>query len=206
MCGRCYISHIGEVCCQSQVHIIYIFCVRCILRAVQSHMIINQKGMRKLIPLYLLFRYVLSTCLFMYTASATFDYYCSSLSCTRIPVLTYWGRGGVISVPGDGSLSTWAIIYSMIRNYLSARPLASVMVNIACGAPHLQVVKLVQSSSTWPLDGATPYVSPGAVAVLNPGPQPWESYVLPTTAVRPRLLFSPSVWPGSCIKQLNPAS
>ena len=33
-------------CCQSQVHIIYIFCVRCILRAVQSHMIINQKGMR----------------------------------------------------------------------------------------------------------------------------------------------------------------
>ena len=33
-------------CCQSQVHITYIFCVRCILRAVQSHMIINQKGMR----------------------------------------------------------------------------------------------------------------------------------------------------------------
>ena len=33
-------------CCQSQVHITYISCVRCILRAVQSYMIINQKGMR----------------------------------------------------------------------------------------------------------------------------------------------------------------
>ena len=33
-------------CCQSQVQITYIACVRCILGAAQSHMIINQKGMR----------------------------------------------------------------------------------------------------------------------------------------------------------------
>ena len=33
-------------CCQSQVQITYIACVRCILGAVQSHMIISQKGMR----------------------------------------------------------------------------------------------------------------------------------------------------------------
>ena len=33
-------------CCQSQVQITYIACVRCILGTVQSHMIISQKGMR----------------------------------------------------------------------------------------------------------------------------------------------------------------
>ena len=36
----------ARFCCQSQVQITYIACVRCILGAVQSHMIISQKGMR----------------------------------------------------------------------------------------------------------------------------------------------------------------
>ena len=33
-------------CCQSQVQVTYGACVRCIMGAAQSHMIINQKGMR----------------------------------------------------------------------------------------------------------------------------------------------------------------
>ena len=44
--GATYHTYV-RFCCQSQVQIIYLACARCILGAVQSHMIINQKGMRK---------------------------------------------------------------------------------------------------------------------------------------------------------------
>ena len=47
LCGRCHISHILRFGCQSQVQVTYSACVRCILGAVQSHMIISQNGMRK---------------------------------------------------------------------------------------------------------------------------------------------------------------
>ena len=43
--GATYHTYV-RFCCQSQVQITYIAYVRCILGAVQSHMIINQKGMR----------------------------------------------------------------------------------------------------------------------------------------------------------------
>ena len=46
--GDTYMYHTYlRFCCQSQVQITYIACVRCILGVVQSHMIINQKGMRR---------------------------------------------------------------------------------------------------------------------------------------------------------------
>ena len=44
--GDTYHTYV-RFCCQSQVHITYIACVRCILGAVQSHMVIRRKGMRK---------------------------------------------------------------------------------------------------------------------------------------------------------------
>ena len=47
--GATYHTYV-RFCCQSQVQITYIACVRCILGAMQSHMIISQKGMRKSIP------------------------------------------------------------------------------------------------------------------------------------------------------------
>ena len=43
--GATYHTYV-RFCCQSQVQITYIACVRCILGAVRSHMVISQKGMR----------------------------------------------------------------------------------------------------------------------------------------------------------------
>ena len=43
--GATYHTYV-RFCCQSQVQITYVACVRCILGAVKSHMIISQKGMR----------------------------------------------------------------------------------------------------------------------------------------------------------------
>ena len=43
--GATYHTYV-RFCCQSQVPITHITCVRCIWGAVQSHMIINQKGLR----------------------------------------------------------------------------------------------------------------------------------------------------------------
>ena len=43
--GATYHTYV-RFCSQFQVQITYIACVRCILGAVQSYMIINQKGMR----------------------------------------------------------------------------------------------------------------------------------------------------------------
>ena len=39
-----------KVCCQSQVQITYGACVRCILGAVQSHMIVNKRSMKNVYP------------------------------------------------------------------------------------------------------------------------------------------------------------